>query len=247
MGFGVTTFFYLVIGTAVAVSLWLNDSPRGAVNLFRTLTAPFFWPLYVPALLAGRAEASPNLTTIPPRQIQPDDEMATLIEKVETELDKALRSLNGWAETMLRDEQNQIEELRIAWRHQADAIRELDNLLAESSDGPGKNDSASATPSEPHPSQTSANVEQEWITPDPVATNTVATREQSRRENVIKLKRVRRQLYEDLTATLAWVRELVTMIHLAKYTGAPASRAVELVKQIAAAVEGLTNVHQTSS
>ncbi len=40
--------------------------------------------------------------------------------------------------------------------------------------------------------------------------------------------------------TLAWVRELVSMIHLAKFTGAPASRAEELVAQIAAAVEGLS-------
>jgi hypothetical protein len=32
------------------------------------------------------------------------------------------------------------------------------------------------------------------------------------------------------------------MIHLAKYSGAPASRADELVSQIAAAVEGLSAV-----
>jgi hypothetical protein len=38
------------------------------------------------------------------------------------------------------------------------------------------------------------------------------------------------------------VRELVSMIHLAKFTGAPASRAEELVAQIAAAVEGLADV-----
>jgi hypothetical protein len=42
--------------------------------------------------------------------------------------------------------------------------------------------------------------------------------------------------------TLAWVRELVSMIHLAKYTGAPASRAEELVAQIAAAIEGISAV-----
>ena len=46
-------------------------------------------------------------------------------------------------------------------------------------------------------------------------------------------------MFDDLLATLAWVRELVTMIHLAKFSGAPASRAEELVSQIAAAVEGL--------
>ncbi len=42
--------------------------------------------------------------------------------------------------------------------------------------------------------------------------------------------------------TLAWVRELVSMVHLAKFTGAPASRAEELVAQIAAAIEGISAV-----
>ncbi len=51
---------------------------------------------------------------------------------------------------------------------------------------------------------------------------------------------MRERTYQDLIATLAWVRELVSMIHLAKFTGAPASRAEELVAQIAAAVEGVS-------
>jgi hypothetical protein len=41
-------------------------------------------------------------------------------------------------------------------------------------------------------------------------------------------------------ATLAPVGELVSMIHLAKFTGTPAAHAEELVGQIAAAVEGLS-------
>jgi hypothetical protein len=55
-----------------------------------------------------------------------------------------------------------------------------------------------------------------------------------------RLRQLRDRAYEDLMATLAWVRELVSMIHLAKFTGAPAARAEELVAQIAAAVEGLS-------
>lgn len=50
------------------------------------------------------------------------------------------------------------------------------------------------------------------------------------------------RLSEERIATLASVRELVSMIHLAKFTGEPASRADELVTQIAAAVEGLSEV-----
>jgi hypothetical protein len=64
----------------------------------------------------------------------------------------------------------------------------------------------------------------------------------ARQQNLERLRQVRNRAYEDLMGTLAWVRELVSMIHLAKFTGAPASRAEELVAQIAASVEGLTEL-----
>ena len=64
--------------------------------------------------------------------------------------------------------------------------------------------------------------------------------ERGRLENIRRLYELRSRILDDLLATLAWVRELVTMIHLAKFSGAPASRGEELVSQIAAAVEGLT-------
>ncbi|MEX0585269.1 MAG: hypothetical protein WD176_01405, partial [Pirellulales bacterium] len=66
--------------------------------------------------------------------------------------------------------------------------------------------------------------------------------QEGRAHNLTRLAQVRRQAHADLMATLAWIRELVSMIHLAKFTGAPASRAEELVAQIAAAVEGVSAV-----
>jgi len=50
----------------------------------------------------------------------------------------------------------------------------------------------------------------------------------------------RRRARGDLLGTFAWIRELISMIHLAKLAGAPASRAEELVAQIAAAVASLS-------
>ena len=43
-------------------------------------------------------------------------------------------------------------------------------------------------------------------------------------------------------SNLARVRELASLIHLAKFTGAPAARAEELVARIAAAVEGVSDL-----
>ena len=72
---------------------------------------------------------------------------------------------------------------------------------------------------------------------------TAAARASSRvGANLARLRQVRGRAYDDLMGTLAWVRELVSMIHLAKFTGAPASRAEELVAQIAAAIEGISAV-----
>jgi hypothetical protein len=62
------------------------------------------------------------------------------------------------------------------------------------------------------------------------------------RHNLTRLEKVRRRTMHDLLGTLAWVRELASMIHLAKFSGAPTSRAEELVAQIAAAVEALSAV-----
>lgn len=232
MSFGVTVFFYVLIGVPVAVALWMNDVlPRGT-RWFRLLTTPLFWPLYIPVLFAAPRFSSQAASRLRSAARTADD-MSQMITKVESELDTALKSLNGWTESILADEQQRIAELRVAWRHQADAIRQLDRLLVESS-----------TPTEPTGEDPATAGTAEETLGEATASAAIATHEETRLQNVQKLKRVRRQLHEDLMATLAWVRELVTMIHLAKYTGAPASRAVELVQQIAAAVEGLSKVNQ---
>jgi hypothetical protein len=60
-------------------------------------------------------------------------------------------------------------------------------------------------------------------------------------QNLERLRQVRAQTLQNLLETLAWVRELASMIHLARFTGAPAARTEELLAQIAAAVEVLAD------
>lgn len=220
MGLAQTAIFYLVIGTGVSVALLVSGGPLTAgERLFRTVTGLFFWPLYLPVLLQRRADDDEDMR--PPSETDhgpPADVMAAAIAQVEAELDRALGSLDGWAENVLADEQARLHELRAAWRVQAARIRELDQLLA-------RPEFLSARP----------------VTADDAGTDDrLRLSEQMRQENIARLRAIRRRLHDDLMGTLAWVRELVTMIHLAKFTGAPASRAEELVAQIAAAVEGLS-------
>jgi hypothetical protein len=182
-------------------------------RLLRTATAVVFWPIYLPVLLAPRT--TPTGSVAPPSE-PPHDEMAVAVAQVEGELEGALSSLDGWAEGVLAREAERIRELRSVWTAQAERIREMDRLLGAVEEVP------SVLPAE--------------------AGDRRRQSEQARQANLARLRQVRRRAREDLMGTLAWVRELVSMIHLAKFTGAPASRAEELVGQIAAAVEGVSAV-----
>jgi hypothetical protein len=224
MGLSETILFYLLIGVAVAAAVAIGRDERGQTErIFRIATALFFWPLYIPLLLDRPARPRSG----PPPQKHPDeppDQFDVAIAQVEAELETALDSLDGWAENVLAREQDRFAELRSAWRLQAERIRALDRLLAVQNSERAETGDESA--SEIH------------------STGALRRRqsEQARRENLDRLHGVRQQLHDDLLGTLAWVRELVSMIHLAKFTGAPASRAEELVSQIATAIQGLSEV-----
>ena len=226
MNLTTTLLFYLVIGSAVGVAVYLTNGASVAERWFQSTTAVFFWPLYLPTLLQGHQRDEPgdafatNEKTLEPQPKKiARDEIEAAIQQVEAELDLALNSLDGWSDSLLSREAGRFAELRTAWYAQAQKIRELDSLLANTA----LSTSAAA--------KTAEN-----------SNERVVHSERARRENIARLRAVRERLHRDLWNTLAWVRELVTMIHLAKYTGAPASRAEELVVQIATAVEGLSEV-----
>ncbi len=210
-----TLLLYLIIGAGVAGALYLSGAGSRPGRWFGLAAALPFWPLYLPILLSRPArEPCPAAPTGTPA---PRDEMAAAIGQVDAELEAALGSLDGWAEDVLAREKGRVRELRSAWTAQAERIREMDRVLVLP--------------------------EQDGIGPESgPAADRLRHSYQARRKNLDRLRQVRQRAYEDLMATLAWVRELVSMIHLAKFTGAPAARAEELVSQIAAAVEGLSEV-----
>ncbi len=219
MGFAETMIFYHLIGVGVATAVFLSDRRQSRYSpWFRAATAVVFWPLYLPIVLA-RPQPVPKPETVPPPS--DGDAMAQTIAQVEAELEMALKSLDGWVEDVLSRETDRFGELSTAWRTQAARIREMDRLLARVEPAPHNPTSAVSGPE---------------------ASDRCRQSEQTRRANLGRLRQVRSRAYEDLMGTLTWVRELVSMIHLAKFTGAPASRAEELVAQIAAAIEGISAV-----
>lgn len=234
MTFTTTLVFYTLVGLGIAAAVALYRSKGNTYErLFQVVCAVAFWPMFIPLLLRtdGLVEQRSKLTV--PQE--PSDELAVSIQQVESELDAALMSLDGWAENVLSHEQDRFAELKSTWRQQADRIRELDQLLARPEFTKASNQSLSK--------RNLAEPERDGAFGDSVeAANRAASSEAARGQNIARLADVRRKLANDLMGTLAWVRELVTMIHLAKFTGAPASRAEELVSQIAAAVEGMSEV-----
>jgi len=177
--------------------------------------------------------------------------MSAAISQVDAELEAALNSLDGWAEDVLARERDRIRELRATWIAQADRIREMDHLLAVLA--PTLTSAPTLTLLSQSETRVEARVETRGIGAEPEllmkgsyqdspAKNRLLQSQEACQHNINRLRLVRQRTYEDLLSNLAWVRELVSMIHLAKFTGAPASRAEELVAQIAAAVEGLADV-----
>lgn len=214
-----TAIFYLLLGGAVAVAVYIRGRTGNAVATgLQIAAACLFWPLFVPMLLSETPDDSAERTEAAESDRTQQDALAAAIFQVETELDAALDGLDGWAEDVLNSEQHRLEELRIAWKAQADRIRQIDKLLAAPS---ASTDSLADVAAEVESARHS---------------------EKTRRDNIRQLSSLRNRMHADLVGTLAWVRELVTMIHLAKFSGAPAARAEELVAQIAAAVQGLSEV-----
>jgi hypothetical protein len=214
-----TAIFYLLLGATVATAVYIRGRGAGTFTFaLQVAAACVFWPLFVPTLLSQSAAESASELTGGSATDAPQDSLAAAITQVETELDAALDGLDGWAENVLNSEQHRLEELRAAWKSQADRIRQIDRLLAEPA---ARLDSLAE-----------------------VAADVASARhsEKTRADNIRQLSALRQRMHADLVGTLAWVRELVTMIHLAKFSGAPAARAEELVAQIAAAVQGLSEV-----
>jgi hypothetical protein len=244
MNLSTTLLFYLTIGLGAAVAVMAVERRPGAGRrLFLALTAVLFWPLYVPLLLTAPRDAIAR--PVPAGDAEPDG-MAAAIRQVKHELAAAFASLDGWAEHVLDRPKDHLLELEAALELQAAKIREMDSLAKHAQSAGNSfplDDLATAEQGGPTSGKDLASGEPR----SPL--DRFQQSQQARLQNLARLAEIRRAAYTDLMATLAWIRELVSMIHLAKFTGAPAARAEELVAQIAAAVAGISAVklHENST
>jgi hypothetical protein len=160
----------------------------------------------------------PILLVRPATVVSADDEWTRTLAVVERELDAALSTLNDWI-GIAEEPRRRIDKLREAWAEQAERLREMDRLLARPEYAAVQDDFRLAAA--------------------PQLRQSLAARQQ----NLECLRQVRQQAEADLLASLAWVRELASRIHLARFTEAPAARAEELLAALAAGVETLSAPH----
>jgi hypothetical protein len=235
-----TMVLYLVVGVGLAAAVYLSCKTENGTGLFFRITMAIpFWPLYLPILLsAPRSSAEYSVSIDSQPSSIPEDDMSVAIAQVDAELEAALNSLDGWAEDVLARERDRIRELRDAWNAQANRVREMDCLLAVLT----PTLAPAPTLLDQSESRVGVGARTEIIADPSAAKKRLVHSQQACEQNIERLRLVRQRTYVDLLSNLAWVRELVSMIHLAKFTGAPASRAEELVTQIAAAVEGLSDL-----
>lgn len=144
-----------------------------------------------------------------------EDDLSRMLAVVERELDAAQSTLENWID-IPEEQQRRIDTLRETWHAQAKRLREMDRLLTRPEYGAVEESAA------------------------PGATPRVRQSLSARQQNLERLRQVRQQAEADLLASLAWVRELASRIHLARFTDAPAARGEELLAEIAAAVETFT-------
>ncbi|HTU20909.1 MAG TPA: hypothetical protein VMG10_22850 [Gemmataceae bacterium] len=148
----------------------------------------------------------------------PEDDLARTLAVVERELDAAQATLEEWI-GIPEEQQQRLEKLREAWAAQTERLREMDRLLARPE---------------------YAGVEDQ---PSPSTAPRVRQSLTARQQNLERLRQVRQQAEADLLASLAWVRELASRIHLARFTDASEARGEELLTALASIVETLTAPH----
>lgn len=202
---------HLMAGVGIAVCVYLSaPSKRTAERWFQTLTAVVFWPLFLPLLLSQRGGAESE-SPGPPGPNAPDD-LDRAIAQVDKELEAALQSLDGWGENLREKAQGRLQESRSAWTAQAGRVREMDQIMARSREVPAEGGLLSGS-------------------------ERARDSQELTRQNLERLGQVRQKALDDLVGMLARVRELVLMLHLARFTDASTARAEELVAQLGAVVK----------
>jgi hypothetical protein len=217
-----TLLIYFLIGAGVAIAVYVSDLARTpAQRNFQTAASLVFWPLFLPLLL----QKGPAHRPAPAPESASTDDLSKAIAQVNAELEEALRSASVSSD-IAEDLTDRLDELRLHWQAQAERIREMDRLLAQSEYAVPKDAIQAEQPI----------VRDGAFSPDPLGYGLSGMSAIAER-----LRKVRDEANSNLMGSLARVRQLSALLQLARFTGDPAKEPAELLRQVEEEIDRATN------
>jgi hypothetical protein len=216
MGIVETTVFYLLLGFVTGTAMFLRE--REALSLWRCALAVLAWPVFAPLLLGGAARPP-----TPPAAPNKGDADARL-QRAEQGLLAVLAELDGAAAGALKQEVPRIQKLAASLQKLSGRVQDMDRILATPEFDA---DRASALLSELHARGAELS--------DPRALSL-----RTRLRNIERLKSLREGTAELLERSLLKIEEMSSQVLLLRFAVDPEREVAELMRDIAASVEGLS-------
>ncbi|MGM0556024.1 MAG: hypothetical protein ACQEVA_06580 [Myxococcota bacterium] len=216
MGVTETIIIYGIIGATVAAAIWLSSADESSP--LDAIVHAALWPLFAPSLLEPRAESKPK-----PARARQRPHAEQRVRKVEAGLLAALEELDGAPEDVLRPEFNRIRGLMDSLDAMAARRDDMRSMLAESQFDRGL-----------------AKARLEELERDPDADRARLESVRNRIKHIDRLEQMHEALSADVDRTLLKLEETTSQIRLLRFADSPAEEVSDLVRDITATVEGLS-------
>ncbi len=222
MGITETAIIYTILGAVVAAAFRLahggSAGPITQTGLFALRTV--CWPFFAPMLLASGDASSNSARRAPP----PAASQTPRVDEAEQRMLGALDSLEGVAGDLFEPQRRRVEELTASLRTMQARLGEMDALLATTE---FDEDRAQHT--------------LEAILADNGERNEErAESVRARLRNIGRLKKMRARLNAEFERAILKVDEMSSQMLLLRFADHPEREVSELIGDIAATVEGLT-------
>jgi hypothetical protein len=217
MGAAGTLVVYLVIGLTCAAAVFLRGGRTAGWFVFDAL----FWPFFVPALLARAAVEVPVTAGSGPREGPSGDPR---LRTAEARLMEALGGLEGVAEEVLAPELGRLQQLTATLSGVERRLIEMDALLGTEEFDPERAD------------RLLVQLGERGLADDDPRVVSVA----ARRRNIGRLTAMRDTLSADLERATLEMEEMSAQVRVLRFADRPQAAVVELIREVADTVEGVT-------
>lgn len=223
MGVTETAIIYSIIGAVVAAGFQLADGhsgrPLAQAGLFGVRAV--CWPFFAPLLLGGRGSEKPSAAEA---GAEAGEAASARVDAAEARMLEALESLDGVAGDLVEPQRRRIAQL-------CDSLRAMDGRLGE----------MEALLSTPEFDEARAEEMLDSLSDgDGEVAEERAESVRARLRNIRRLKKMRARLQADFERAILKADEISSQMRLLRFADHPEREAGELVDDIAATIDGLS-------